>query len=425
MKKIIVIFIGTLFAFTVSAQKLIDIYKKGTVKLVPDTEYGQGNQWNKVFESYNDTLYGNPMGNRKNLTIMPDGSVVVDHPYRNFYSMFSPKGIFVKEFGIKNSKGVPFKKINQIAGIINNNTFYTGLDNMGNMVCFDFNGNYVKTLKLDYSTRQMIALSNNKIAVVGWVLWKEKIREFVSIVNYQTNEEKVVWEHYTDRSCEPGKECKLFNYSYFFKERGAISFNTMPYSNSTGMSAPPIIATTGNQLVVVIPATGEINLFDLNGNKLGKETVSWANNSISVEEQKEIQRKAIEKYKSLKNPMFASWVSLEENEVAVKTMIESMEQDLNRITKPIPIPAISTLLKDSDGNLLFFEYPKEENANKFNVWIMQDGGKFVCQSSFVCDEYDLQINPAKMVFSNGMIYGLQKLKKADGVPLRLARFKLE
>ncbi|HEX7585051.1 MAG TPA: hypothetical protein VF373_10210, partial [Prolixibacteraceae bacterium] len=347
------------------------------------------------------------------------------HPYRNFYSMFSPTGKFVKEFGVKNSKGIQFKKINQIQGIVNNNTFYTSLDNMGNMVCFDFNGNYVKTLKLNYMTKQMITLNNNKIAVVGWVLWKEKIREFVSIVNFETNEEKVIWENYTDRSCEPGKECKLFNYSYFFKERGAISFTTMPFSNATGMSSPPIIATTGNQLVVAIPTTGEINLFDLNGNKLGKEKVSWANNSISVEEQKEIQRKAIEKHKNIKNPMFASWASPEENEVAIKTIIKGMEQDLQKITDPIPIPAISTIIKDSDGNLLFFEYPKEENANKFNVWIMQNGGKFICQSSFVCDDYELQINPSKMAFSNGMIYGLQKLKKSDGVPLRLTRFKLE
>ena len=425
MKKLIIIFAMALFTLTGSAQKLIDIYKRGTVKLVPDTEYGQGNQWNKIFETYNDTLYGKPMGNRKKITLMPDGSIVVDHPYRNFYSMFSPTGKFVKEFGIKNSKGVPFKKINQIGGIVNNNTFYTGLDNMGNMVCFDFNGNYLKTMKLDYMTRQMITLPNNRIAVVGWVLWKEKIREFVSIVNFETNEEKVIWEYYTDRSCEPGKECKLFNYSYTFEKQGMISFNTMPYSKSTGMSAPPIVATTGNQLVVVIPATGEINLFDLDGNRLGKEKVNWANHSISVEEQKEIQQKAIEKYKSMQDPLFASWVSPEENELALKTMLKSMEQDLEKITEPIPIPAISTVIKDSDGNLLFFEYPKEENANKFNVWIMQNGGKFVCQSSFVSDEYELQINPSKMAFNKGMLYGLQKLKNADGVPLRLTRFKLE
>jgi len=412
-----------LFAHTGFAQKLIDIYKKGTVKLVPDTEYGQANDWNKVFETYNDTLYGKHMGNRKNITLMPDGSIVVDHPYRNFYSMFSPTGKFVKEFGIKNSKGIAYKKINQIAGIINNKTFYTSLDNMGNMICFDFNGNYVKTLKLDYMTRQMIALPNNKIAVVGWVIWKEKFREFVSIVNFDTNEEKVIWEHYTER-CDPDKQCKLFNYSYTFEKQGMISINTMPYSKATGMSAPPIIATTGNQLVVVIPATGEINVFDLKGNKVGEEKVSWANNYISVEEQKEIQQKAIQRYKSIENPV-SNLGSPEENALALKTVVGQMEQDLEKITEPIPIPAISTVIKDSDGNLLFFEYPKEENANKFNVWVLQNGGEFICQSSFVSDKYYLNINPTKMVFYNGMIYGLQKVKNANGAPLRLVRFKLE
>jgi hypothetical protein len=128
----------------------------------------------------------------------------------------------------------------------------------------------------------MITMPNNKIAVVGWVLWSDKIREFVSIVDFDTNKEKVIWEHFTDRTGEPGKESKLFNYSYFFKERGAYMISTMPYSKSTGMSAPPIIETTGNQLIVVIPESGEINLFDLSGNKIGKEKVSWANGYISV-----------------------------------------------------------------------------------------------------------------------------------------------
>jgi hypothetical protein len=101
-----------------------------------------------------------------------------------------------------------------------------------------------------------------------------------------------------------------------------------------------------------------------------------------------------------------------------------MEEDLQKIKDPIPIPAFSTIIKDSDGNLLFFEYPKEENANRFNVWVYENGGKFVCQSSFVCDDYTLQINPSKMVFHKGYIYGLQQLKNAKGVPLRLVRFKV-
>jgi hypothetical protein len=174
MKKLLFTLLLTVTALSVCAQKLIDVYKKGTVKLVPDNEYAQGNNWDNVFKTYYDTIYSTPMGNRKSLKILPDGSVIVNHTYRNFYSKFTPAGKFEKEFGIINSKGVQYKKINAIEGIINNNTFFTGLDNMGNMICFDFSGNYKKTLKLDYMTRQMIPLPNNKIAVVGWVLWSTK-----------------------------------------------------------------------------------------------------------------------------------------------------------------------------------------------------------------------------------------------------------
>jgi hypothetical protein len=104
-------------------------------------------------------------------------------------------------------------------------------------------------------------------------------------------------------------------------------------------------------------------------------------------------------------------------------MVKEMESDLGKISEPIPLPYISTIIKDDAENLLFFEFPKAENANKFNVWIYENTGKFVCQSSFICDDYNLEINPSKMVFYNGYIYGLQLLKKANGAPLRLVRFK--
>lgn len=421
MKKLLFTFFLAVFTLTASAQKLIDVYKKGIVKLVPDTEYGKGNNWDNVFKTYYDTIYSTPMGNRKSLKIMPDGSVIVNNTYRNFYSKFTPSGKFEKEFGITNSKGIQYKKINAIEGIINNNTFYTGLDNMGNMICFDFNGNYIKTLKLNYMTRQMIPLPNNKIAVVGWVLWSDKIREFVSIVDYETNEERVIWEYFTGRSELP-KDRKLFNYSYHFKKGGAISCTTMPFSKSTGMSLPPNIECVGNKLIVAIPSNGEILLYDLEGKLISKDKIQWANNYISIDEQKEIQQKAIEKYKNPTSPIL--WGPSDEREAARQSMLKEMELDLTRISEPIAMPAFSTILKDSDGNLLFFEYPKEENANKFNVWVYENGGKFVCQSSFVCDEYNLVINPSKMVFSNGFIYGLQLLNKTTGVPLRLVRFKV-
>ena len=421
MKKLIFTIILTVTALSVSAQKLMDVYKKGIVKLVPDIEYGQGNNWDNVFKTYYDTIYSTAMGDRKSLILMPDGSAIVNHRYRNYYSKFSPTGKFEKEFGIISSKGEQYKKINAIEGIINNDTFFTGLDNMGNMICFDFNGNYKKTMKLNYMTRQMIPLPNNKIAVVGWVLWTNKIREFVSIVDYETNEEKVIWEYFTERT-EFTSERKLLNYAYKFKKGGMISCTTMPFSKSTGMSAPADIACVGNKLIVAIPTSGDILVYDLDGKFISKDKIEWAKNYISVEEQKGIQQKAIEKYKNSKSESL--WGPSDERKAAWEFMLKEMESDLTKISEPILIPVFSTIIKDSDGNLLFFEYPKEENANKFNVWVYENGGKFVCQSSFICDEYDLTINPSKMVFSNGYIYGLQLTKKTTGVPLRLVRFKV-
>lgn len=421
MKNFILIALLTISS-SVPAQKLMDIYKKGTVRLVPDNSYANGNDWNKVFATYWDTLYGKPMGNRKSLLILPDGSVVVNHAYKNYFTRFSSSGKFEKEFGFKNSKGVQMKKVNNISGIINNN-FYTGLDNMGNMVCADFSGNYVKTLKLNYMTSQIITLPNNKIAVVGWVIWATKFRDFVAIVDYNTNEEKVIWEYFTER-CDENKQCKLFNYSYFFKDRGGFSISTMPFSRTTGLSARPQIASVGDKLLIALPSDGKIMVYNLEGKLLTTSKINWATNYVSVEEQKEIQQRYIDKFKQNNRFFWASNISEEEITLAHQTILGQMQADMTKIKDPIPIPTFSTILKDSDGNLLFFEFPKEENNNKFNVWIYENGGKFVCQSSFVCDEYNLEINPSKMVFHKGYIYGLQHVKTATGVPLRLVRFKV-
>jgi hypothetical protein len=425
MKKILFAAIIAVIAVPASAQKLIDVYKKRTVKLVPDPAYARDNNWDKVFKTYYDTIYDTPMGDRKSLKIMPDGSVVVNHAYRNYYTKFSPDGKFEKEFGIKDSKGQPFKEINAIEGVINNNTFFTGLDNMGNMVCFDFNGNYKKTLKLDYMSKQMIPLPNNKIAVVGWVIWSAKFRDFVSVVDYETNQERVIWEYFTPDNLRPLMEKgtrTLFNYAYKFKNGGVISCTTMPYTRPAGLTSPPVVACNGKEVIVTIPTTGEILIYDLEGKLITKNKVGWDRSYLSVQEQKEIQLKAINQYKNNQENLLES--RSEEYQAAREYFVKEMEADLAKISDPIPLPFISTIIQDSDGNLLFFEFAKEENANKFNVWVYENGGKFICQSSFVCDDYNLVINPSKMVFHDGYIYSLQLLKNATGVPLRLVRFKL-
>ncbi|MEI6682140.1 MAG: hypothetical protein WCO44_05910 [Bacteroidota bacterium] len=422
MKRTASLLIISLFVMSMYGQKLLDIYKKGTVRLVPDTEYGKGNDWNNVFKTWYDTIYSTPMGSRKSLVIMPDGSVVVNHRYRNYYSRFSPSGRFEKEFSITSQKGLTIRETTEIEGVINN-TFFTVPDNSGNALCFDFTGRYVKTLKLDYMVSQMIPLSNDKLAVVGWVIRKKSFCDFVAIVNYTDNVQKIIWQNNTDK-CETDNNCKLFNYSYSFKNGKSISLSTMPYLNSAGLSSPPRIACVSDRLIVSIPGTGEILTYTITGELISKSRINWVQGSISVDEQKEIQQTAIDNYKHRNIPVSSGLASAGELKEADNHILQQMQADLGKITKPIPVPAFSTIIKDSDGNLLYFEFPKKENANKFNVWVFEKKGSFVCQSSFTCEDYDLNINPSKMIFRDGYIYGLQVLKKAPGVPLRLVRFKV-
>lgn len=420
MKKYIIILAITVIHLPLSSQDLMSKYKTGTVKLVPDREYAQDNDWGTVFRSYYDTLHNRPMGMRKSLVLLPDGSLIVNHAYKDYRTKFSPTGKFEKEFSIEKAGH------KTVMGVINNNTLFTALDNMGKMTCSDFNGKYKKTLTLNYMAKDIIALDNGKFAVVGWVIWSEKFRTFISIVDYETNKEKVIWEHFEDReTSNDGKRLKNrppFNYSIKLKEGGMISCTTMPYSKQTGTGIPPQITTIKNDLIVAIPNTGEILVYDLEGNLKSKSAINWNNNTISVDEQKAIQQKAIDAYKSY---IEKGDKRVRNNLEAYNNMISEMEEDLRKIDRPISKPSFSNIIKDSDGNVLFFEIPEEKDENVFHVWVYNQVEQFATKCTFICDDYDLNISSSKMVFKDGYIYGLQTLKEVDGNPLRLVRFKLE
>ena len=235
----------------------------------------------------------------------------------------------------------------------------------------------------------------------------------------------LILKMFTERR-SPGNE-DMFSYAYKFEKGGMISFRTINVNRTKNIRVRSKIAVVGDNLILANPGEGTIIVFDFDGNKVSELTMNLGENYISVEDQKQIQMKNIEKF-SKKDPLrYNKKIGTTEadSKKAHEYFIAKMKEDLDRIKEPIRKPYFSTVLRDSDDNLLFFELPDEENTNVFNVWVYNNGGEFLCQSSFVCDEYELQVNPSKMVFRDGFIYGLQKLKNVEGVPLRLVKFKLQ
>ena len=419
MKTITILIVTIFITIYGNAQNLIKIYQSGKVKLVADAQFGKNNNWNKVFETYTDSLGGKQIGKRKSLVILPDGSFIVNHAYRQFFTRFSPNGDFVKEFSIKSSSG---KVLNTpgIEGVLDGKILYTGVTNYGKMFCSDLDGNFLKTLDINYMTREIIPLPNRKFAIVGWVIWKTKFRDFLAIKDYETGEEKIIWDHFVERK-NNSKEIQIQD-----KTGKNTAVTIFSVSTDMGYRPNPIVALTPqNELMLSIPPTGELIFFSLNGEKLRTQKVTWGNEKIPAEELQKSYQLNLDRMKE-----YAENKNLIEKygKVGAKQytdeLIKNFEKNKDEYTQPQDLPYFSTIIKDSDNNLLFFEYPKEEGENSFNVYTFNGSGQFVCKSSFQCDNYDLEINPQKLVFKGGFLYGLQELKNADGIPMRLVKFKL-
>lgn len=163
----------------------------------------------------------------------------------------------------------------------------------------------------------------------------------------------------------------------------------------------------------------------MDGKLLKSNKVNWDNGEISIAELQEAKKKQQKKFDEMEPPQAIIDQMGYENAVRYKNEMIAFNRKFQKpISKAKPKPYFSTFIKDSDNNLLFFEYPEEEGKNKFNVYTFDDNGKFVCQSAFVCDDYNLVINNDRLIFKDGYLYGIQVLKEADGIPMRLVKFKL-
>lgn len=435
------IFIGIVFMAAIVSfqakgysQTLLDTYKNGAVKLVPEANYAQDNDWNQVFRSYYDKMYDTYIGKRKYVTVLSDGSVVVSHSYTDYYTLFDKDGNFVREFSINTGKNKKLTK--PIAGALNDKVLYTKADNLGKIHFVDLQGNIKKIVNIKYSVYDILPLPGDRLLVTGFVVGK-KCRDIVSIVDYNTGDQKVIysywWEDGRYSTSSTGGEVPFFYRKKL--ENGSeimVGYHPADAVMPVGLRQSSIrvrIAIVKQKIVVASPSVNQIITYDLNGVELSRMSIPFGKKEVSVEEQKEILRKQIESTKNNTEPSIVPNVSMnveseEYNKVIKPELVKKMEKDMALITEPVTLPVFTTVIKDSEDNLLFFEIPETKGGNKFNVWVYQDGGNFVCQSSFVCDDYDLVINADRMAFHNGYLYSVQDKKGAKGIPMRLVKFRL-
>jgi len=134
---------------------LLAVYKKGEIKLVPDPNFGTKTEWDMLFRAERD----------KSLAFLPDGSFFRTAAKDGKVYKFNDKGEKIGEFG-RNGQG-PGDLLNPLSVDILD-ARYVVVNDSGNrrISIFDLAGKYVNAVKADYPIFCLVALQDNKVALV-------------------------------------------------------------------------------------------------------------------------------------------------------------------------------------------------------------------------------------------------------------------
>lgn len=395
MKKLLLIIILALASYhQIDAQ---------TITLVPDETYGKGNDWDKIFDTYYDTLDGRPNGLRKKLVVFDDGKAMVSHANKNKYSLFDANGKFLKDITIYFAdKGKKPRNIQPVDGKLGN-LYFTEANNMGDIYLFDDNGLITKELKIKYLAKEMLALDDHHIAIIGGASWGKKWRSLVSILDTKTGKEKTLCDAFEDMSAD------LKNKNYFVYTE----------SRREDMKGEWQMAKVGDKLIVSNPIYGLVRTYDFNGNKISEKPLDWEPQILSVEEQIALQNARI---KDLKDEL--PRVTDERMLPKYNELISFYENGIQHIKEPVNMGWFTMAIKGNDGQILFFGDAEMAGENTFHAYSVGKG-QSVSTASFQCEDYDLALTKKRFVCHGGYYYGVQVLKDCEGMPLRLVRFRAE
>lgn len=414
MKRSIFLFtLILLIGITTRSQNISELYKNEIIKLEAVSGYGDLNNWEEIFSTPDFSLMTH-RGLHNQIAVAPDGSVFMSHKYLPEIRKFDTNGNFVKKFEPTNSKPGHYPTMPQIEGIFNGKYFFTqnGYDGIQ---FFDFDGNHIKTLSLDFSSAICITLKNNKIAVFGYIPWKNRhTKRVIMIKDFISGDEIVIWSEIVNN------------------KRGNMVVNLndgskMNLSIPGSSPIPRMAASKSGNLIIAFPDDGHITIYTPEGEELS----SFKLNIKAIK----IEQDDIDEYYHAGKSRIANFEKrLNEagnfDDAEIKDMVSQYKIQIGKLKDqniyPDHLPYFTNLMVDSDGNILVFQYTEKKNkkTNQFSVYSYDLNGKYLNSSSFVSDDYKLSFSWHSFIFQGNYIYNVAEKKEGSGNLMRLVKFKV-
>jgi hypothetical protein len=399
----------------IEAQALNKLYAKSTIQLKTEPGYASKNNWEQLFPDAGKMEFGKNTGMMKEIVVAPDGSVFMCHKTLYEIWKFDKNGNFMKKFGSKGSKPGQFTFHFSIYGLLDSKYLFTA-DNQGKMQFFDTEGNFIKKLQINYMPLDMVPLKNSKIAILGFEVGNPG-RNIIAIKDFNTGKEKIIWSQNEENADDNSIVVKIPN--------GCVYSWWIPYCHSS-LSRPRIATASNGNLILGTPANGMLTEYTPEGVKLRSFVVKINPKTITdadIQDNYEIFAKKSDEFAAKING--DSKMSQSQKEDAILQFKSQLGKVKNRDTYPKHLPYFSSIIVDSDGNILVFEFTKDDESNKFEAYAYDISGNEIGESSFESGDYDLSYIPSSFVYRSSQIYAVAKSKKGGKVPLRLVKFKPE
>jgi hypothetical protein len=416
-------------------QSLLDIYKKGPVKLTPDKSYGARNNWQTLFNLYYDSInFSEEEGNKK-IIVAPDGSVFMSHRNRHEIWKFGPDGNFVKNFGSKGGKPNQFPMLPSVQPVVDGKYVFT-TDVNARLKFFDLNGNYFKSITLDYMTGYFQPSGNGEILLNGNVMWKSEDQNFISYkwrhiivnLNVYTGKEKIIFSVFEPGDFKYPKTTNKDSMNVMIPVQAPDNKIYLPYYMA--FKRPEFTLLKDGQFILTNKETGDVRVFDKTAKEIGSFKLDITPVAIT---EKDVQEHFESVNKSILESIERTKKITTMPETRKQLIISQNEAFLGKIDRYKDIknyfphlPYFSNIILDDEGNFLVFEFTDKEESvsNIFNVIAYDSNGNKLARTSFISDDYDLSFSESTFVISKGYVYAVAKLKNTSEMPLRLVKFKI-
>lgn len=333
-------FLGFLFA------DLIDVYKKGEIKIVPDPEFGKNTDWDLLF-------YKGIAG----ISFDPNGCFFVSGRGLHEIFKFDSNGNLVKSFGQKGQGPGDFISPRCLS-ILDNKYLVIGEYALNRKISlFDLDGEFKKVVRTDYYAYDSVALENNKIAILSKSV-SNTDKEFITTC-YSIFIKDIV----------NGKDFKVISFDEkkpnIYKREGSVIVPGTYYGNVY------LVKIDNTKFLVGFSEIPDISIYSVDGKKLYSFEVKFESKKVT----ENIKKK------------FFSFVA-EERKIKILDTNKFMKKMEQQVIFPEYTPYYSEIRVDSDHNILVCQWKGERKIEDARFQVYSKEGQFICETKIESDNFE-------------------------------------